>query len=93
LQARGKTWWEREDGGKGGNVDWGCPGSENACGEGRWLLRGSQLNGGASWVVHGDIDGAGAAVIVEGQLGPGGSWCGLGNGGSGGHWRERERKR
>jgi len=37
-------------------------------------------------------DDNGGAVIAEGNLDPGGSRCGLGNRGSGGYWRERERK-
>jgi len=36
-------------------------------------------------------DGNGGAVIAEGNLDPGGSRCGLGNRGSGGYLRERER--
>jgi len=31
-----------------GGGSWGCPGSENARDEGRRLLRGSRLNGGAA---------------------------------------------
>jgi len=57
-----------------------------------WLLGLEDKKKKRATVLGDAYDDNGGAVIAEGNLDPGGSRCGLGNRGSGGYWRERERK-